>query len=204
MKGRPIGSKSKSLHIWTEKEKSYLKEITQGRYHKEITELMNKKFEYKFNVMQIKGAIRRYKLNTGLTGQFKVGNIPYNKGVKGLKGANKTSFKKGQIPVNYRPVGSERVNIYGYTEIKVEDPNKWRLKHVVIWEKHNGPVQKGYNIIFGDGNKQNLDIDNLILVSKRQLLILNRKKLIFNDSNLTRVGLNVAKVYEKISERNKF
>lgn len=194
--------KSKT-HIWSEEEKKYLSEITPGRHYSEILDLMNKKFIYNFTISQIKGAIRRYKLNTGFNGQFKKGSIPVNKGTKGLTGANKTSFKKGDRPVNYRPVGSERVNIYGYIEMKVEDPNKWRLKHVVVWEQHNGPVPKGYNIIFGDGNKQNLNIDNLILASKRELLILNRRKLIFNDTDLTKAGLNVVKIYEKINKLKK-
>ena len=47
----------KSIHRWSDEEKEYLKEITPGRHHKEITDLMNEKFEYKFEVKQIKNAI---------------------------------------------------------------------------------------------------------------------------------------------------
>lgn len=86
-------SKSK-IHRWSEEEKKYLAEITPGKHYSEILELMNKKFKNTFTISQIKGAIGRYKLNTGFTGKFEKGNIPKNKGTKGLTGANKTSFKK--------------------------------------------------------------------------------------------------------------
>lgn len=203
MKGRPEGSKNKVFHIWNHEEKEYLEEITPGHHYKEIQKLMTDKFNYNFTLEQIKGAIRRYKLNTGFTGHFKKGNIPFNKGMKGIcfQGSEKTHFKKGNIPANHRPVGSERINVDGYIEIKVADPNKWRLKHQVIWEEHNGHIPKGYAVIFGDRNPKNLDINNLILVSRKQLLILNKKKLIKNDADLTRTGVIIADLSIKIGER---
>ena len=151
---------------------------------------------------QIKAAIGRYKLNTGFNGQFQKGNIPANKGTKGLSRANKTSFKKGCRPSNYREVGSERVTKDGYIEIKV-GPKEWKFKHQVIWEKYNGNIPRGHVVIFGDGNKENLDINNLILVTRKQLFILNRHALIKNDIELTKVAVNIAKVQEKINERTR-
>lgn len=195
--------KKRKFHIWTNEEKEYLKEITPGHHYKEIHKLFNEKFNLNLTIGQIKAAIGRYKLNTGFNGQFQKGNIPTNKGTKGLTGSNKTSFKKGHKPSNLRPVGSERITKDGYTEIKVEEPNKWRLKHQVIWEKCKGKIPKGHTIIFGDGNKQNLDINNLILVTRKQLLILNRNRLIKNDIELTKVAINVVKVQEKIDERKR-
>lgn len=191
----------RKLHIWTNEEKEYLKEITPGHHYNEIHKLFNEKFNLNLTIGQIKGAIGRYKLNTGFNGQFQKGHIPANKGTKGLSGPNKTSFKKGHRPSNWRPVGSERITKDGYTEIKVEGSNKWRLKHQVIWEKYNGKIPKGHTIIFGDGNKQNLDINNLILVTRKQLLILNRNSLIKNDIELTKIAVNIAKIYEKINEK---
>lgn len=202
MKGRPQGSKNKALHIWSTEEKNYLKQITPGHHYKEIQDLMNNKFNLDFTLNQIKGAINRYNLNTGFTGQFNKGHEPVNKGVKGVvyEGCKKTWFKKGEIPKNHRPVGSERINVDGYVEIKVAEPSKWRLKHQVVWEKHKGSIPNGYVVIFGDGNKLNLDINNLVLVSKNQLLILNRYKLIQNDADLTRTGVIIADLHQKISE----
>lgn len=36
-----------------------------------------------------------------------------------------------------------------------------------IWEKYNGRIPKGYFVIFIDGNKENLDISNLEIISER-------------------------------------
>ncbi len=192
------GSKNKA---WSEEEKEYLKQITPGHHYKEIQSLVNNKFDLDLTLEQIKNAVSRYKLNTGFTGQFKKGDIPANKGRKGMGGWEPTQFKKGHAPVNHRPVGSERINVYGYTEVKVSDPNKWRLKHQLIWEEHNGAIPKSHVVIFGDRNKNNFEPNNLILVSKQQLLILNKKKLIQIDADLTRSGIIIADLYQKISER---
>ena len=200
---RSKGINNKTLHIWTEEEKEYLKQITPGHYHKEIQKMMNEKFNLELTLGQIKGAVQRYKLNTGITGHFKKGYTPFNKGTKGLTRANRTSFKKGNKPKNYKPVGSERLTKNGYIQVKVQDPNTWKSKHIVIWEKENGPLPKGHAIIFADGNRENLDIDNLILVSRRQLLILNQHKLIQDNAELTKIGVNIAKLQEKINERKK-
>lgn len=164
---------------------------------------MNEKFEYQFTEGQIKGALNRYKLQTGLNGNFKKGSTPWNKGLKGYIGANKTSFKKGTIPPQYRPVGSERINKEGYLEVKIADPNKWELKHRYIYKKHYGDIPKGHNVIFADTNKTNFNIDNLILVSKSEMLILNRNKLIYEDNELTKVGVNIAKVMDKVKKISK-
>ena len=202
--GRPKGSKNKrSQHKWSEEEKEYLKNIVKGHTYKEITILMNKKFEYQFTEGQINGALNRYKLQTGLNGNFKKGSTPWNKGLKGYMGANKTSFKKGTIPPQYRPIGSERINKEGYLEIKVADPNKWELKHRYIYKKHYGDIPKGHNVIFADTDKTNLNIDNLILVSKSEMLILNRHKLIYKDNELTKTGVNIAKVIDKVKKISK-
>ena len=72
----------------------------------------------------------------------------------------------------------------GYDTSKVQDPNTWKLKHIVIWEKTDHC--QGHAIIFADGNRENLDIDNLILVSRRQLLILNQHRLIQDNAELLR------------------
>ena len=191
------------LHKWSEEEKDYLKEITPGRHYKEIVELMNEKFNYEFNCGQIKAAIARHKLNTGLTGHFPKGNIPFNKGTKGLMKANKSSYKKGNIPKNYKSIGTERITKDGYTEIKVKDPNVWKLKQRLIYEEHYGEIPKGYVVMFLDRDKSNFDINNLILISRNQLRTLNQNDLIKDDPELTKSGIILADLLIKINEKDK-
>ena len=198
--GRTKGVKNKKpQHRWTDEEKEYLASIVKGKTYKELLALMNEKFGYEFSSQQIKSALRRYNLKTGNTGQFKKYQEPWNKGLKGYMGANKTSFKKGTIPPNYKPIGTERFAKDGYIEVKVKNPNVWELKHRYIYKKHHGEIPNGYNVIFADKNISNFDIDNLILVSKAEMLILNKNKLIFEDIDFTKVVVNKAKILDKTS-----
>lgn len=203
--GRPLGVENKGpRHIWSDEEKQYLAEITPGRGYKEIQSMMSCKFGFDYTRHQIKGAITRNKLNTGRTGRFEKGHATWNKGTKGLTKANVTSFKKGQKSHNYKPLGSERITKDGYCEIKVSDTGRrWRPKHVLIYEKHHGKVPKGSAVIFLDGDKRNFDIDNLYLVTRSQLAMLNKNSLIQKDADLTKTAINVVDLMKKISAMEK-
>ena len=201
---RPKGSKGKrKQHKWTNEEKEYLKSIVKNNSYKEITKKMNDRFNCDFSEGQIKGAITRNKLVTGRDGHFKKGSIPWNKGLSYMPNNKETRFQKGNIPHGHREVGSERIIRDGYIEIKVAEPNVWDLKHRVIYKEHYGEIPDGHNIIFADGNKMNFDIDNLIAVSKSEMLILNNNNLRFEDKELTKVGVNIAKVIDKAKKVSK-
>jgi len=190
---------------YTEEQRNFIEENIKGKSTNELTEEFNRCFGLNINANSIRAFIKNNALKSGLDCKFKIDHIPFNKDKKGIwyKGSEKTWFKKGNTPINHRPLGSERVTVDGYTEIKVAEPNKWRLKQQLVWEEHNGPIKKGYAVIFGDGNRQNLDIDNLILVTRQQLLILNRNKLIQKNAKLTRTGVIIADLYLKISNIKK-
>ena len=108
---------------------------------------------------------------------FQKGHEPFCKGkqqsewmsAEGIERTKATRFKSGHKPANYRPVGSERVNIYGYIEVKVQEGMYgWRQKHREVWQAAHGPIPTGYNVMFKDGNKQNCTLDNLYLASNAE------------------------------------
>lgn len=103
-------------------------------------------------------------LDTGKAHRFQKGHLSWNKG-KYMRVSQKTEFKKGQMPHNFRPVGSERVTRDGYLERKIADPKKWKPVHLILWEEVNGPIPARHKVIFLDNNKQNVVIDNLLLVT---------------------------------------
>lgn len=88
-------------------------------------------------------------------------------------------------------------------EIKIADPGKWKSKHIILWEEANGPVPKGHVVIFSDRNQQNVTLDNLLLISRQELAVMNKRGLIANNAELTKTGVAIADIYLKIGERNK-
>lgn len=200
---------------WTEEVVNFMIENYKGKDNVELAELLNKNFNLNTNadrVSNVKANLKRRKgidLRTGINKScFKKEHIPTNKGKKWDEYMSKeaqeksktTCFKKGNIPPNRRNVGEERTTVDGYIEIKVQDGclnDNWQLKHRYIYEQHYGKIPEGYNIIFLDGNKQNLDINNLKAVSKNQDLIMNRKSLFTKDKDLTSTGTIIAEVIEK-------
>lgn len=187
---------------YTDEMIEFLKEVTPGKTYKEITELFNNKFNLGTTAEIIKSLLSRKKIHTGTRGcLYKKGSIPWNKGKKGYMGANKTSFKPGNIPANWKPVGSERIDTEGYTLIKIAEPKKWALKHRIIWEEfHKKKVPRGSVIFFADGDRSNLSIENLICVTREELKVLNKCKLINSIAELTKTGLNIAKIRIKLAE----
>ena len=195
----------KTPRCYSEEEKRLLREhILAGGSHADILAACNLIFKVPLTKEQLKSFISNNKFNTGRTGYFPKGHIPYNKGKRGPEyGYLPTCFKKGHTPAKQKPVGSTRINVDGYTEIKIAEPKKWRLLHQVVWEQANGPIPKGHAVIFGDGDKQNVKLNNLILVTRSELAVLNKFHLLGKSVELTRTGVLVADLIMKIRARKK-
>ncbi|MFW6284152.1 MAG: HNH endonuclease signature motif containing protein [Desulfosalsimonas sp.] len=70
------------------------------------------------------------------------------------------------------PVGSERVTKDGIRQRKVTDtgcpPRDWKSVHGLLWEKHYGPVPAGYIVVFKNGDRADIRIDNLEMISRAE------------------------------------
>ncbi|WP_371374439.1 HNH endonuclease signature motif containing protein [Sporomusa aerivorans] len=197
---------------YTAEQIAYIAANIEGRSYPELTDMFNQQFGLEIKAKAMISLAFRHGLrnerdcrfNTGYEPtQFKKGHVPHNKGKKGNGGWEPTQFTKGHKPWNYRPVGSERTNADGYVEIKIADPRTWKGKHILLWEAAHGPVPKGYVLIFADGNQQNVTLENLLLISRRELAVMNKRGLIANDAELTKAGVVIADIYLKIGERKR-
>ena len=109
--------------------------------------------------------------------KFEKGHVPWNKGKKGYMGANKTSFKKGDKPHNYKPVGTiafKGKNLH----IKISDPNKWELLNRYKYkEYHNIDLTSNDIIIFLNGDIEDFSKENLYKITRGELVIMNKNKI---------------------------
>ncbi len=189
---------------YSEEKVNFLKEKVKGTFSYELADMFNKEFNCNIDATDIAKMKRNLKLTSGMDTKFKKGQLSYNKGKKMSKEqyekCKNTMFKKGNRTYNTRKLFDERIDADGYTYIKVKEPNKWVLKHRWLYEKEKGKIPKGHKLIFADGNKQNLELDNLILVSDAELFIINQKKLYKKDKQLTKSGVAIAKLIDKVNK----
>jgi hypothetical protein len=191
--------------LYTPAEVRFLKQKVPGRSYAEVRELFNARFGLALAQTQISSTISRLGLANGRDCRFRPGQISINKGRKGYcpPGSEKGWFRPGHKPLNYMPVGSKRINAEGYLEIKTAAPNKWQEKHLFIWEKAHGPVPGGHVIIFADGDKSNIRLSNLLMVSRAELAVMNRFGLISCHKELTKAGKSIADIKMLITERKR-
>lgn len=170
--------------------------------------MMNDRFGLEMTDNQIKGYIARNKLNTGKTGRFVRGQESWNKGRTGVcyEGCKATQFKSGGFSHNRLPLGTERINEDGYTEVKYRDGHgvrNWRGKHLLLWEAENGPAPPKHAVIFLDGDKTHIALDNLKLVARADLVRFNQLGLPQTSRDATEAGFAVAALVNGIGRAKK-
>ena len=193
---------------YTKEMKQFIIDNNYMKPAKELAAMFNERFGTDITWKQIRQFRNNNRLNSGLTGRFEKGHVPINKGTKGMfnVGGNSGSFKKGNRPTQYLPIGTER-NLSGYIYVKVDDkPNarkwdNWKPKHYLVWEEHNGPVPNGYVVTFLDNDRTNCTIENLALITKAENIIMNRQGMYYNDPELTKTSIAIAKVISKVNKR---
>lgn len=120
--------------------------------------------------------------------RFRKGHIPPNKGrkmeeymsVESVKKFRANQYKKGHKPHNTGRDGDIRWRPNcGYYYIRIKE-GLWMEYHRYLWELNNGPIPKGYNIFFKDGNRRNCVIENLECISNAELA---RRNTIHNYPN---------------------
>lgn len=198
----------KSPHKYTEEELEFIKNHVKTHQYKDMVVLFNEKFNTNVSIQALKHQASKHKFRTGRQFNFKRGVPSFTKGLKwddymtkeGQKNSRKTCFQKGSIPVNTKPIGSERIGKNGYIIIKTANPSVWKSKHTYIYEQTYGPIPKSHRVIFADGNNRNFDLDNLICISNKTALIMAKQQLFYKDlPEATKVGITIAKLIERSS-----
>lgn len=185
----------------------FLQEHAAGKTTFELADMINAEFgEGTITRNGVRAYKKRHKIKSGIDTTFKKGHETFNKGLtweeygtkEGHERSRRTTFQKGHKAHNYQEVGSHSVTSDGYHITKVKEEGiqreRWQFTHRLIWEKAHGPVPEGKMVEFADGDKNNLDLDNLILTDKREHLELVRSKTPRVNAELTKTQLALVKL----------
>lgn len=126
-------------------------------------------------------------------GQFVKGMIPWNKGKRGYMGANIHSFTSERVRkerTKYKTGEAQKAGKCGHFSCRTEglierkdnNTGKIYLHHKrksyckYLMESLGYIIPKGYVVYHIDGNTENNNIENLKIISRAELLKLNRKQ----------------------------
>ncbi|MDP2369358.1 HNH endonuclease signature motif containing protein [Rhodoferax sp.] len=178
--------------LWTEPELELLSEIFPHMHSQDVAALLGctvwrinnashrlglrKTNEYMAADIEKRRALAKTNPNM-IANRFHKGQVPPNKGVRGISypGMEKTQFRKGDKPKNWKPVGSVRVNSDGYADIKLaEGMFQWKQLHREVWkEAHGSYPPKGWVLAFKDRQPLNCRLDNLVLLTLKENMLRN-------------------------------
>lgn len=197
--------------IWTDDMVDFLRKNYPHYTNGQLVEMIKEKFGVTVTRVKLKNAKATYNFKNKVLrnqGCFQKGMTPWNKGrtmsEETREKVKRTWFKKGNVAVNTKPLGSTRINTDGYKVIKLAKSGQWKLYSRYMYEKYHGVELTGDDvIIFADRNPKNFEKDNLIKVNRRELLYLNQRGLIFENKDLTKSGVVISKMEIAIDERKK-
>lgn len=171
-------------HIWTPEEEALLRRAYANTPTRELAARLGLTIRQVYNKTRLLGLKKsaRYR-KTRHAGcpqpgerraratEFKPGQAPHNKGKAFNPGGRsaETRFKAGCRPANTVPVGTVVTDSYGYLKQKIADSRGrfgWRFLHHLVWEAAHGPLPAGHIIMFKDGDRRNVALDNLACISQ--------------------------------------
>lgn len=201
--------------LWPEDVVEVLLSNYKGRTYAEMLEVLREETGREYTQAQLKHYYHNHKLNSGLTGRFEPGHVPWTKGKKwseymseeAQKNSRRTCFEHAHIPDNHLPVGSIRETKDGYLIKKVQERgyqwDRWKLLHRLVWEENFGPIPEGMIVGFRDLDKKNCSPGNLYLLTLGENAQMNKKGFRSQKPELTDVGLATVRLERAIRDRRK-
>lgn len=159
----------------------------------------------KLGIKRLPKAIKQKARRLGISyqgehkGHFKKGMIPWNKG-KPMSPEYSAKcapyrFGKGHKPANTKYDGAISKS-QGYWQIRISEGNWVALNRWIYQNYYNVSLTSQDVIKFKDGNRDNLNIDNLQRVSRCKNLLLNNPKTSYMSEEL----MEVIETYNKLKK----
>ena len=178
----------------------------------EMSKGINDEFSLSTSPDEIKGWRARTKNPRPTPSRFQKGHTPFSKGKKwdeymspeSQARSRMTTFRKGDVPHNVQPLGSISI-MSGYWVMKVTNVGnqhqKWKFLHRLLWEKENGPIPKGMNVVFRNGDRNDIRMENLMLMNNKEMA--RYTPVDDSEPEMQRFSEIVARVAAKVAEKMK-
>ena len=178
----------------------------------EMSKGINDEFSLSTSPDEIKGWRARTKNPRPTPSRFQKGHTPFSKGKKwdeymspeSQARSRMTTFKKGDTPHNTQPLGSISIMV-GYWVMKVSHTGnqhqKWKFLHRLLWEKEKGPIPKGMNVVFRNGDRNDIRMENLMLMDRKEMA--RYTPMDDSEPEMQRFSEIVARVAAKVAKKMK-
>ena len=121
------------------------------------------------------------------------------KGIKMLAGKRNPFTKRCKIGTERSCSGKVYIkisdNVTKSGENSFKEGGNWQEKKRFIYEKHNGKIPKGYQVIHLDGNKGNFSPNNLYAISPKTNMVLAANKWFTNDREVTLTAIKWCELF---------
>lgn len=201
--------------LWPEDVVKIVLDNYKGRTYAEMIALLKEKTGRDYTQSQLKSYYANHDLNSGCTGRFEKGHVPWTKGKRWIdymspeaqESSRRTCYEHAHIPDNRCELGAIRETKDGYLIVKVKMHGKqwerWKLLSRVVWEENFGEIPEGMLVGFKDGDKKNLSPDNLYLCTMGENAVMNKRGYRSSDPDLTEAGLSVVRLEKAIKKKRK-
>ncbi|MFC0278118.1 HNH endonuclease signature motif containing protein [Enterococcus devriesei] len=184
------------MALFNQEQIEFINKNVDGIRNKELAQLINDRFSLSITPTQI----CQWKQTHGVKSRTSL--YGWRKGKIGGK-----DFKMPSEPSHGMPVGTERVNKRGITQIKIAR-GKWIDKHRQLWEQANGPIPENHIVVFMNNDKTDFRLENLKCISRRELSYMNKQQYEVYDAEskesailLSKIGLKGSELSREINDR---
>ena len=173
-----LGEEVGGMKLWTLEEDALFAELYPTHTAPQIAEILGRSLPSIDNRRHTLGLRKE-----GNSGRFTPGIASWNKGRNFVSGGRsvETQFKPGHKPHTWNPIGHERVTNEGYLQRKITDTgvtrHDYKNVHHMVWLEAGREIPKGFRLVFRNGNRADIRLDNLELVSIADMM---RKNSIHN------------------------
>lgn len=183
--GRPKGllPGERPAPVWSPERLAWLRAHRADLTIGPLTAAFNARFGTHQQPSALANAMNKHGIASPRTGRFQPGLTPWNSGMSGFQAggrARETQFQRGNLVWHQMPVWSYRQETDGYWYFKFRQEAQpglsrrdWLAVHRLNWEAAHGPLAAGQVVIMLDTDPSHCELDNLAMLTRRELVFFN-------------------------------